>query len=424
MQDSNTPRAYRMHDERVCLDCPVSFVPTGNKQTRCPDCQAAESARLAREAKGRALAKRKIARVEARLAGPGCSICRAPLRKNNTIGRCQEHRYIGEGMGACGHCGAPLRRDNKIGYCEKHKFATSRAPVRFCAEKTCDRQLRIDNESGYCAGHVSLTENSRLYREALYASLRLEGQARREARSPCSITDCTNKIRSDNTTGRCREHVYVPVEMPECSYGGCGNRLLANNLTGRCGEHRAKYWVASECAADDCEKTINADCVTGYCREHRRLSDWRKEYDRNYYQSRKAEFQEYARLWRLANGDDHRAAVRAWNAANREARQAMHARRRVRVDAGMTMEDRRQSVARRKAIKADPCFYCDSPVTHHVDHFYPLAKGGTDHWWCLVRSCERCNLTKMTRCGTAFMLLSGNWRALPSPASLTPEQWP
>ena len=41
-----------------------------------------------------------------------------------------------------------------------------------------------------------------------------------------------------------------------------------------------------------------------------------------------------------------------------------------------------------------------------VDHFFPLAKGGTDHWFNLVRACRSCNLRKRTMCGTAFLLLT------------------
>ena len=50
--------------------------------------------------------------------------------------------------------------------------------------------------------------------------------------------------------------------------------------------------------------------------------------------------------------------------------------------------DRLLSVCYRLAIRNDPCFYCGSPETAHVDHFFPLAKGGTDHWWNLVRACD------------------------------------
>jgi len=223
-------------------------------------------------------------------------------------------------------------------------------------------------------------------------------------RLECSVEGCENRLRLDNTTGRCREHHYAPRDMPECCIEGCANRLPAFNTTGRCVDHRQKYWIASLCASDGCDKALHADNQTGYCHDHRREAEEHKEYQRRYYQARQVEFREYARLWRLANGDDHRAAVRAWNAANREARQASHARRRQRVKAEMTAADRRASAERRKQIKDDPCFYCGAAETSDTDHFYPLAKGGTDHWWNLVRACDPCNSRKNATCGTAYLL--------------------
>jgi 5-methylcytosine-specific restriction endonuclease McrA len=65
------------------------------------------------------------------------------------------------------------------------------------------------------------------------------------------------------------------------------------------------------------------------------------------------------------------------------------------------------SVGRRLAIRNDPCFYCGSPETAHVDHYFPLAKGGSDRWVNLVRTCGPCNNAKYTMCGTAFRLLTG-----------------
>ena len=66
--------------------------------------------------------------------------------------------------------------------------------------------------------------------------------------------------------------------------------------------------------------------------------------------------------------------------------------------------DRLLSALYRQAIERDPCYYCNSPITDHVDHFFPLSKGGTDHFWNLVRACQRCNNAKYAQCGTAFIL--------------------
>jgi hypothetical protein len=78
--------------------------------------------------------------------------------------------------------------------------------------------------------------------------------------------------------------------------------------------------------------------------------------------------------------------------------------------------DRALSASYRVAIRTDPCFYCGAPpsATDETDHFFPLSKGGTDHFHNLVRSCRKCNRGargKGTMCGTAFMLRTGYWNA-------------
>jgi hypothetical protein len=73
----------------------------------------------------------------------------------------------------------------------------------------------------------------------------------------------------------------------------------------------------------------------------------------------------------------------------------------------MAPHDRRVSVDYRRAIANDPCWYCGIEVAEHVDHFFPLAKGGTDHWWNLRRACAACNHSKNARCGTWFLLRRG-----------------
>jgi hypothetical protein len=101
------------------------------------------------------------------------------------------------------------------------------------------------------------------------------------------------------------------------------------------------------------------------------------------------------------------ARAAAYQKAHPEVRQAVQARRKVRGCAGQDAMDRALSVAYRLAIAHDACFYCHASETHHVDHYVPLAKGGTDHWWNLVRSCRLCNQRKHTMHGDEFLLLMG-----------------
>ncbi|MFJ8727780.1 HNH endonuclease [Streptomyces sp. NPDC093269] len=74
----------------------------------------------------------------------------------------------------------------------------------------------------------------------------------------------------------------------------------------------------------------------------------------------------------------------------------------------MTADDRRISADYRAAISKDSCGYCSAATPKmHVDHYFPLSKGGTDHWWNLIQTCSDCNLAKYNRCGTWFALIRG-----------------
>jgi 5-methylcytosine-specific restriction endonuclease McrA len=86
-----------------------------------------------------------------------------------------------------------------------------------------------------------------------------------------------------------------------------------------------------------------------------------------------------------------------------EAILAAAARRRQKANTGLDKRDKTLSTAYRKAIRNDVCYYCSKPGGH-TDHFFPLAKGGKEVWYNLVRACQSCNLKKNAHCGTWFLL--------------------
>jgi 5-methylcytosine-specific restriction endonuclease McrA len=91
---------------------------------------------------------------------------------------------------------------------------------------------------------------------------------------------------------------------------------------------------------------------------------------------------------------------------SREFVKGYQARRRAKSEMNMTEEDKNISLEYRLAIQKDPCYFCSKRTNRmQTDHLFPIAKGGTDHWWNLVRSCSECNHKKATRCGTKFKLL-------------------
>lgn len=110
----------------------------------------------------------------------------------------------------------------------------------------------------------------------------------------------------------------------------------------------------------------------------------------------------------------HAEYMRRWRKRHPEAWATDRARRRVRVTVEFTTEDRAESMAWRKLIKDDPCYYCGTPETHHVDHYISLANGGTEHWWNLVKACRTCNQRKNRMNGDDFLRLLGKERDVPA----------
>lgn len=101
----------------------------------------------------------------------------------------------------------------------------------------------------------------------------------------------------------------------------------------------------------------------------------------------------------------HAERQRRYREKHPEARATDRNRRRMRVTVAFTTEDRAESMAWRKLIKDDPCFYCGAQETHHVDHYISLINGGTEHWWNLVRACKSCNHRKNRMNGDDFLAL-------------------
>jgi 5-methylcytosine-specific restriction endonuclease McrA len=108
--------------------------------------------------------------------------------------------------------------------------------------------------------------------------------------------------------------------------------------------------------------------------------------------------------WRDANRDSWEEYMQRWRETHREHARAYDSARRAQQK--LSPEDRVLSIAYRQAIVNDQCQYCGGPG-EHFDHFFPLAHGGTDHWWNLVRACAFCNHSKHAHCGTWFKLKRG-----------------
>jgi hypothetical protein len=140
--------------------------------------------------------------------------------------------------------------------------------------------------------------------------------------------------------------------------------------------------------------------------------------------ARRAEFHDYYLTYERARAKTpkRQKSRRAYSAANSEElkrkssefrKNNLHlykgysARRRYRQK--LSKQDAMITAEYRLAIAKDPCWYCnDIGAIMHDDHYFPLGKGGTDHWFNLVRACDTCNFSKGSRCGTWFKLRDYN----------------
>lgn len=154
---------------------------------------------------------------------------------------------------------------------------------------------------------------------------------------------------------------------------------------------KARYWA-------DREKYLEKRRL-----ERERDPEKARGRDRAWYAANAEAKRAEAREYRRQNPEKVREAYRRWEAANREVRYAINNRRRVRLRVSMDRIDRMLSAEYRKAIRRDPCYYCGATEgKFHADHYVPLAIGGTDHWWNLVRACARCNQCKSASHGDDF----------------------
>lgn len=126
-------------------------------------------------------------------------------------------------------------------------------------------------------------------------------------------------------------------------------------------------------------------------------SESRKAYKRAYYST--PEWKErqaaYSRAFRRRNPEKIQAAnKKVWAERKEEERLRNKTKHEYRKNAIGTFT--KEDVLDRFDRQAGLCFYCFSQLEpgYHVDHFVPIAKGGTNTKENIVCSCPTCNLQK------------------------------
>ncbi|MCA9367635.1 HNH endonuclease [Candidatus Kaiserbacteria bacterium] len=147
-----------------------------------------------------------------------------------------------------------------------------------------------------------------------------------------------------------------------------------------------KYGVRGECKP----------CALEYRRQYRKNN--RKEiaeYQHQWREKNRKEIAENGRQYYEKNSEQCRERVRQWQQANPEKARAHWRNRRARKhNAGGTHTVKDINLL--YAGQAGKCWYCGVNVGNefHVDHFIPLAEGGSNDVGNLRISCPACNLSK------------------------------
>jgi 5-methylcytosine-specific restriction endonuclease McrA len=117
---------------------------------------------------------------------------------------------------------------------------------------------------------------------------------------------------------------------------------------------------------------------------------------------------EDVRQWREENPERYRKNNRnKWQRMTEE--QKNNARAYVRNRRAMIKnsdgEHTAEEVQERLEEQGYMCFYCSHPLEddYHIDHYYPLSKGGSNNIDNLVASCPTCNLSKHDKDPREFM---------------------
>lgn len=249
-----------------------------------------------------------------------------------------------------------------------------------CSVEGCDK---FCVGRGYCAKH--------------YRRFMLYGDPTKvvRQRSVCSVEDCGRFVKA---YGLCELHrrraekgtsLTAPLRTPRkgCDVEGCDQR---HHCRGLCTRHYTERHITPKRAQYEQARRERLAAMSPA--EKAALREER----RRYYQENREHIREQRKAAYVRQYAEDPAP---WRAAK--------SRRRMRLDQQMTREDARISTDYRRAIVSDPCFYCGAAESDCVDHFFPLARGGTDHWWNLVRACTSCNSSKHAKCGTRFMLMVG-----------------
>lgn len=127
-------------------------------------------------------------------------------------------------------------------------------------------------------------------------------------------------------------------------------------------------------------------------------SDYRSQYNQEFSKTHREDRNRYAQQLRDKNKQRINELRKQWREKNPERTEATNSKRRALIlgaDGFHTAEDVRRQFKAQKG----KCYWCDVQVgkKYHLDHVFPLSKGGSNGPENIVISCPHCNDSKLNK---------------------------
>lgn len=160
-----------------------------------------------------------------------------------------------------------------------------------------------------------------------------------------------------------------------------------------------KLYTGRPCAAGHAgtRYALYGTCVA--CAAAQSASAEKKAYDKAYFEKHAERIRARTKAYHGKNQERYLASARAWAKANPEKRKVIsraytHRRRAIEKEGDSTAALFAWEKAATKV-----CYWCGCKCQkrYHVDHYYPLSKGGKHAVGNLVIACPKCNLKKSAK---------------------------
>lgn len=230
----------------------------------------------------------------------------------------------------------------------------------------------------------------------------------------CNRLKCLDRYAKRNPKRRTKVEIKKISEQRKADRTAASAPLIAAATARRDAKlSGSKTYAGRPCkhGHDGLKYTGCGSCVE--CSRANSTSEEKKQYDALYLTKNKEKILARCRAYYQRTSQVRMVTQKLWNSKNiekvRAIKKSYKARRRTQEKSGMSTKD--LILWEQSTVKV--CYWCDSPCEglYHVDHYFPLSKGGAHREENLVISCPGCNLRKSARDPQVFAAMIGKIEA-------------